>query len=42
MKKSKTKEFILASWAIDHKTIVYVIMAIFLILGISSYFNMPR
>ena len=42
MKKSKTKEFIFASWAIDHKTIVYVIMAIFLILGISSYFNMPR
>ena len=42
MKTPNTKEFLFASWAIDHKTVVYVIMAIFLILGISSYFNMPR
>jgi len=32
----------LSSWAIDHRTVIYVIMTIFLILGISSYFSMPR
>ncbi|MEK9614035.1 MAG: efflux RND transporter permease subunit [Flavobacteriaceae bacterium] len=42
MKTPKTKEFLLSSWAIDHKTVVYVIMIIFFILGISSYFSMPR
>ncbi|MDA7570126.1 efflux RND transporter permease subunit [Flavobacteriaceae bacterium] len=42
MKTSNTKEFLFSSWAIDHRTIIYVIMAIFFILGISSYFNMPR
>ena len=42
MKTPNTKEFLFASWAIDHKTVVYVIMAIFIILGVSSYFNMPR
>ena len=42
MKKLKIKEFALSSWAIDHKTVVYVIMILFLILGISSYFSMPR
>ena len=42
MKTPNTKEFLFASWAIDHKTVVYVIMAIFFILGVSSYFNMPR
>ncbi|MGD2004461.1 MAG: efflux RND transporter permease subunit, partial [Flavobacteriaceae bacterium] len=36
------KEFLFSSWAIDHKTVIYVIMAIFLILGISSYISMPR
>jgi multidrug efflux pump len=42
MNNKLNKEFILSSWAIDHKTIIYFVMAIFLILGISSYFNMPR
>ena len=42
MKTPNTKEFLFSSWAIDHKTVVYVIMAIFFILGVSSYFNMPR
>ena len=42
MKTPKIKEFVLSSWAIDHKTVVYVIMILFLILGISSYFSMPR
>jgi len=42
MKTSKIKEFLPASWAIDHKTVIYVIMVIFFILGVSSYFSMPR
>ena len=36
------KEFALSSWAIDHKTVIYVIMAIFFFLGIRSYKVMPR
>ena len=36
------KEFRLSSWAIDHKTVIYVIMAIFFFLGIRSYNVMPR
>ncbi|MDC0515489.1 efflux RND transporter permease subunit [Flavobacteriaceae bacterium] len=42
MKTPKIKEFALSSWAIDHRTVIYVIMTIFLILGISSYLSMPR
>jgi len=42
MKSPKIKEFALSSWAIDHRTVIYVIMTIFLILGISSYLSMPR
>ena len=38
----KIKEFLFSSWAIEHKTVIYVIMTIFFILGISSYFSMPR
>ena len=38
----KNKEFLLSSWAIDHKKIIYVIISIFFILGINSYRNMPR
>ena len=41
MKKIQ-KEFPLSSWAIDHKTVIYVIMAIFFFLGIRSYNIMPR
>ena len=36
------KEFKFSSWAIDHKTIIYVVVAIFLFVGISAYFSMPR
>ena len=36
------KEFSLSSWAIDHKTVIYVIMAIFFFLGIRSYNILPR
>ena len=42
MKKHTYKEFSLSSWAIDHKTVIYVIMAIFFFLGIRSYNVMPR
>ena len=42
-KKKKTiKEFVLSSWAIDNRTISYVMMAIFLVIGLSAYFSMPR
>ena len=36
------KEFKLSSWAINNKTTIYVLMFLFLYLGISSYFAMPR
>ncbi len=36
------KEFSLSSWAIENKTVIYVIMLLFLILGLSAYNNMPR
>ena len=40
--KKNYRNFIISNWAINNKTVVYVIMSIFLILGISSYFTMPR
>jgi len=36
------KEFGLSSWAINNSTTMYVVMTLILVLGISSYFNMPR
>ncbi len=36
------KEFKLSSWAINNKTTIYVLMFLFLYLGITSYFKMPR
>ncbi|MDV7186192.1 efflux RND transporter permease subunit [Lutibacter sp. TH_r2] len=43
MAKNKTeKEFGLSSWAIDNKTTIYVIVAIFLFVGLSAYYSMPR
>ena len=36
------REFKLASWAIDNKMTVYVIMAIILVGGMLSYYSMPR
>ncbi|UZO81309.1 efflux RND transporter permease subunit [Aquimarina sp. ERC-38] len=41
-KKNVDKEFFLSSWAIDNSTTVYVMIAIFLVLGLSAYFAMPR
>ncbi len=40
--KNANKEFRLSSWAIDHKTIIYVLIGIILFMGISAYFSMPR
>ena len=36
------KEFLPSSWAIDHSTVVYVLIFIFFILGFSSYISLPR
>ncbi len=36
------KEFSLASWAINNRSTVYVIIAIFLIGGIKAYLSMPK
>ena len=36
------KEFGLSSWAINNKTIIYVLMVLILFSGISAYFSMPR
>ena len=41
-KKKVDKEFILSSWAIDNPTIIYVLITLFLILGLVAYFGMPR
>ncbi|MDG1760754.1 MAG: efflux RND transporter permease subunit [Flavobacteriaceae bacterium] len=41
-RNSSEKDFLFSTWAITHKTIIYVIMTIFLFLGISAYFTMPR
>ena len=41
-KKQVDKEFKLSSWAIDNPTVIWVMMAIFLILGLTAYFSMPR
>jgi len=40
--KNSNKEFKWASWAIDNPTIIYVMIALFFTVGISSYFAMPR
>ena len=40
--KNTHKEFGLASWAIDNKTVIYVMVLLFLILGLKAYFGMPR
>ncbi len=41
-KKKVDKEFGLASWAISNPTTIYVMIGIFLVLGLSAYFSMPR
>ena len=41
-KKNTDKEFGLSSWAINNKTTMYVLIAVFFYLGVSAFFNMPR
>ena len=41
-KKQVDKEFKLSSWSIDNPTVVWVMIGIFLVLGLSAYFSMPR
>ncbi len=41
-KKNAYKEFRLSSWAIDNPSVIYVMIAIFLWIGLKSYFAMPR
>lgn len=41
-KKKVDKEFKLSSWAINNPTTIYVMIGIFLVLGLSAYFSMPR
>ncbi len=41
-RKQVDKEFRLSSWAIDNPTIIWVMISIFLVLGLSAYFSMPR
>ncbi|WP_445386185.1 efflux RND transporter permease subunit [Robiginitalea sp. IMCC44478] len=40
--KNADKEFRLSSWAIDNPSVIYVMIGIFLFIGLSSYFSMPR
>jgi multidrug efflux pump len=40
--KNASKEYRLASWAIDNPTIIYVLIALFFTVGLASYFAMPR
>ncbi|WP_320816186.1 efflux RND transporter permease subunit [Flavobacterium sp.] len=43
MSTNKTeKEFKLSSWAIENKMTIYVTMVMFLFLGLSAYYGMPR
>jgi multidrug efflux pump subunit AcrB len=41
-KKNTEKEFAWASWAINNKTTMYVLIAMFFYLGITAFFSMPR
>ncbi|MBF8149842.1 efflux RND transporter permease subunit [Winogradskyella sp. F6397] len=41
-KKNTEKEFAWSSWAINNKTTMYVLIAVFFYLGISAFFDMPR
>lgn len=42
LKEKIQKEFKPSSWAIDNQTVIYVLIAVFLISGISAYSNLPR
>ncbi|NND79644.1 MAG: efflux RND transporter permease subunit, partial [Maribacter sp.] len=40
--KNANKEFRLSSWAVDNPSVIYVMIGIFLYIGLKSYFSMPR
>ena len=40
--KKVNKEFPLSSWAINNKTTMYVLVAVFFFLGLSAFLSMPR
>ena len=40
--KNKIKEFRPSSWAIDNPSVIYVMISLFLFIGVSSYLSMPR
>ncbi|MGB5665633.1 MAG: efflux RND transporter permease subunit [Maribacter sp.] len=40
--KNADKEFRLSSWAVDNPSVIYVMIGIFLFIGLKSYFAMPR
>ena len=40
--KQKIKEFKPSSWAIDNPSVIYVMISLFLFIGVSSYLSMPR
>ncbi|MAC94190.1 MAG: copper transporter [Flavobacteriales bacterium] len=42
LKEKGQKEFKASSWAIDNQTVIYVLIFVLLIAGISSYSNLPR
>ena len=41
-KKNANKEFALSSWAIDNKSVIYVMIGLFLLMGFSAYMALPR
>lgn len=42
LSKNADKDFRLSSWAIDNPSVIYVMIGIFFLIGLSSYFSMPR
>ncbi len=42
MGKKSEKEFGLSSWAINNSTVIWILIALVLALGVSGYFAMPR
>ncbi|AZQ42943.1 efflux RND transporter permease subunit [Nonlabens ponticola] len=42
MAKKSEKEFGLSSWAINNSTVIWIIIALVLVLGLQGYFAMPR
>lgn len=41
-KKKGTKEFFASSWSIDNKTSIFIFTIILTLIGISSYFSLPK